>query len=195
MNRKILFSTISILSALALMSGATFAFFSSTATSTGNVFAAGTLTMQLDDNDEITPAATVVASFGGTSLAPGGAVSGFVSMHNSGSIAMAEVNLSSTETVLSSPDLAGKLNITSAKIGTESTCTTAPVDITLSFTNLGALNALGAPGFDLPSSALAAGATKYLCMTFTLDSGTDNTYQGKSITESFSFTGHQDLSQ
>ena len=194
MDRKIFISGLSILSALSLMSGATFAFFSSTATSTGNVFASGTLTLKLDDNNEEIPATTVTASFGnGTPvLAPGGSQSGFVSMHNDGSIDMAEVRLSSIETVSSSPDLAGKLNITSAKIGTESTCTSSPVDITGSFSSLATLNS---GGLDLPSSAISAGATKFLCMTFTLDSGTDDTYQGKSITETFTFVGHQDLSQ
>lgn len=190
-NSRILLSAASIAAAGALVIGATFAYFSSTATSTGNVFGAGTLTLLLDDNDDITPAATITASFGST-LAPGGSTSGFISMHNDGTIDMAEVNLSATETVTSSPDLAGKLDITSAKIGTESTCTTSPVDIGSSFTTLAVLNLAG---LDLPSSTIAAGATKYLCMTFTLNSGTDNTYQGKSITETFTFVGHQDLSQ
>lgn len=192
MNKKIFFSATSILAALALMGGSTFAFFSSTATSTGNVFASGTLNLLLDDNNEETPAATVTSSFGGTNLVPGGSVSGFVSMHNSGTIDLAEVHLSGNETVTSSPDLAGKLNITSAKIGTEQTCTTAPVDITGSFTTLAALNSAG---LDLPSSAISASGTKYLCMTFTFDSGADDTYQGKSITNTFTFVGHQDLSQ
>lgn len=192
MNKKIVISAMSILASLALMSGATFAFFSSSATSTGNVFSSGTLTLLLDDNNDVTPAATITSSFGGTNLVPGGSVSGFVSMHNDGSIDIAEVHLSGNETVTSSPDLAGKLDITSAKIGTESTCTSSPVDITSSFTTLAALNTAG---LDLPSSAITAGGTKYLCMTFTFNSGADDTYQGKSITNTFTFVGHQDLSQ
>lgn len=192
-NSRILLSAASIAAAGALVAGATFAFFSSTATSTGNVFASGTLNLLVDDTNESTPSATIAASFGGT-LAPGASTSGYVSMHNGGSIDMAEVNLSATETVLSSPDLAGKLNITSAKIGTEATCTTSAVDITVSggFTTLAALNAAGV---DLPSSAITAGADKFLCMTFTLDSATNDTYQGKSIAETFTFVGHQDMTQ
>lgn len=193
MNRSILLSILSIFAVVALVGGLTFAFFSSEATSTGNIFGSGTLTMLLDDNNESTPAATITASFGGT-LAPGGTTSGFVSMHNGGSIDMAEVNLKGVETITSSPDLANKLNITSAKIGTESTCTTSPNDVTGSFSTLAALNSDG-DGVDLPSSGIASLGTKYLCMTFTLDSGTDNTYQGKSITETFTFTGHQDFTQ
>lgn len=192
-NTKIALSALSIVAALSLMGGAAFAFFSSTATSTGNVFASGTLDLKLDDNDEATPSATVVTSLGGTNLAPGGSVSGFISMHNGGSIDMAEVNLGSTETTSSDPDLATKLNITLARIGTESTCTDSPVDVSASLP--GTLAGLNGGTFDLSSSAIAAGATKYLCMTFTLDSLTDDTFQGKSITETFTFKGHQDLSQ
>lgn len=58
-NRKIAFSGISILAALALIGGATFAFFSDIETSSGNTFTAGSLDLRidsechyfLDDND------------------------------------------------------------------------------------------------------------------------------------------------
>ena len=87
MNRKIFFSLISIFSTLAVVGGAAFAFFSSNASSNNNVFAAGTLNLKIDDVDEITPVATVSASFGGTNIVPGATASGFVSLHNDGSIA------------------------------------------------------------------------------------------------------------
>lgn len=188
-NRKILISGISILSALMLMGGATYAFFSSSATSTNNVFGAGTLTLLLDDNNEQS-AAAITASFGDT-LAPGASTSGFISMHNSGSINIAKVKLGTLETVTSTPDLAGKLNITAATIGDNQTCSTNPHSVT-GLTTLGALNGTT---ISMNNSDIAAGGTKYLCMTFTLDQGTDNTYQGKSITETFNFEGDQDLSQ
>jgi predicted ribosomally synthesized peptide with SipW-like signal peptide len=192
LNKQIALSAVSIFAAMSLMGGAAFAFFSDSATSTGNVFASGTLDLLLDDNDEVTPAATVTASFGGNGLVPGATSSGFLSLHNNGTVNIAEVKLSGTETETSSPDLATVLNITSAKIGTESTCTTAPVDITGSFSTLAALNTAG---FDLPSSAITAGSTKYLCMTFTMDATANNTFQGKTITETFTLEGHQDLTQ
>ena len=192
LNKKIALSAMSILASLALLGGATFAFFSSAGTSTDNVFGTGTLTLLLDDVDDTTPAATIDASFGDSSMAPGETTSGFISMHNDGSIDIVEVNLGATETVSSTPDLAEKLNITSAEIDTVSTCDDDPVDVSSSFTTLAALNSAD---FDLPSSDIAAGATKYLCMTFELDEGTDDTYQGKSITETFTFIGHQDLGQ
>ncbi len=193
MNTKIALSGLSIFAALALMGGATFAFFSGSATSVGNIFGSGTLILQLDDNDESTPVATVTASLGGSNLAPGATVSGSISMHNGGSVSIAEVNVGSTETVSSSPDLATKLNITAANIGTDSTCATGTVNVLSSMP--ATLAALNTTTVDLPSSGLTAGATKYLCLSLTLDSGTDDTFQSKSITETFNFIGHQDLSQ
>lgn len=49
MNTKIALSTLSIFSALALVGGATFAFFSDTETSTGNTFTAGSLDLKVDN--------------------------------------------------------------------------------------------------------------------------------------------------
>lgn len=197
-NSKIALSLASIAAAGALVAGATFAFFSSTATSTGNVFSTGQLTLLLDDSSEndLTPAATITASFGGT-LVPGGSTSGYISLHNGGSIDIAEVNLSTDETVPISPDtfdLASKLDITSATIGNDTACLVNPVPVS-GLTTLAAFNTLGSAGVDLPGSNLAVGATKYLCMTFTLNEGTGNDFQGKSITEDLTFIGHQSLSQ
>jgi predicted ribosomally synthesized peptide with SipW-like signal peptide len=194
MNKKIAFSMMSILTSLALMGGATFAFFSSTATSTGNVFATGSLTLLLDDNNESTPAATVTSSLGGT-LVPGSSTTGSISLHNGGSIKIAEVNIDSAQTVTSNPDLAEKLNITAAKIGDDDTCVTNTVDVKSTFPATLALLDSDTDGIDLPGTDLNPSQKKYLCLTLTLDSATDNTYQGKTITETFTFVGHQDLSQ
>jgi predicted ribosomally synthesized peptide with SipW-like signal peptide len=190
MNTKIALSILSIVATTGLIGGATYAYFFSTATSTGNVFGAGTLTLLLDDNNDTTPAATITASFGNT-LAPGDSTSGFISMHNSGSINIAKVKLGATETVTSDPDLAGKLNITTATIGDNQACDVNPHAVS----GLTTLAALNGTTISVNNSDIAAGSTKYLCMTFTLDSGTGNTYQNKSITETFSFEGDQDLSQ
>jgi spore coat-associated protein N len=192
MNKRIAFGGISIIAALALMAGATYAFFSDSATSTGNTFATGTLDLRLDDNNESTPASTITSSIGvGSSapLVPGGTVSGFISMHNAGSITIEEVNLGATQTGTSTPDLATMLNKTSALIGDDLTCTTNQVDVTASLP--ATLAGLNSTTVDLPSSSIAAGATKYLCLTYTLDPTTDDTFQGKSITETFTFIGHQ----
>lgn len=70
MNTKIAFRGLSILSALALMGGATFAYFSDTASSNGNVFSAGTLSMLLSDDNE-TDLTEVLATWGATGMEPG----------------------------------------------------------------------------------------------------------------------------
>jgi len=55
MNTKIALSGLSILSALVLVGGATFAFFSDVGTSSGNVFGAGTLNVDITDQNADTP--------------------------------------------------------------------------------------------------------------------------------------------
>jgi predicted ribosomally synthesized peptide with SipW-like signal peptide len=72
MNKKIALSAASIITSLALMSGAAFAFFSDTGTSSANVFSTGTLDLKLSDTGAgpETDQDSVTASFGGT-LVPG----------------------------------------------------------------------------------------------------------------------------
>lgn len=129
-------------------------------------------------------------------MAPGGTpVTGFISLHNSGSIAASNVVLDVTETSSSSPDLAGVLNVT-VKKGDDSTCTTNPTDLTPSWTTaLGGSAPLTLAEIrdgSVPSlPGLSASGTYYLCFTGQMDSTADNTYQGKSITETFTFTANQ----
>ena len=71
MKKKIALSLLSIVSALAIMGGATFAFFSSSGTSSGNTFVSGTLTLNLDDTDEDAVDNSVIASISSDNFAPG----------------------------------------------------------------------------------------------------------------------------
>jgi len=190
-------SGFSVVSALVLMGAGAYAFFSSSATSTGNIFDSGTLTLQLDDNNEVTPAATVTASIGGSNMAPGSTTSGFISMHNGGSIAIQAVDIKGTETVSSSPDLATKLLFDSVKTGDNSDCSTGASDITASLIAAiggSTLDKLNATEYEIPGG-LAVSATRYLCVTLKFDPTADNTFQGKTITETFTFVGDQDASQ
>jgi predicted ribosomally synthesized peptide with SipW-like signal peptide len=50
MNKKILFSTLTIFASLALITSATLAFFSDSETSTGNIFTAGVIDLQVDND-------------------------------------------------------------------------------------------------------------------------------------------------
>lgn len=71
LNSRIALSGLSIFAALALVGGATFAFFSDTGTSSENTFSSGTLDLKLSDDTPETDQDSVSASFGGSGLAPG----------------------------------------------------------------------------------------------------------------------------
>ena len=197
-NSRILLSAASIAAAGALVIGATFAYFSDTNSSTENVFASGTLDLQLDDNNESLSSANIAGSFGGTNLVPGGTpFSGFVSLHNNGTINASFVSLDVTETATSAPpDLAGVMNVTSVKTGSNNDCSTGATDLTSAWTTaLGGSTPLTLAEVrdgSVPSlPALNVLDTYYLCMTYQIDSGADNTYQGESGTETFAFTANQ----
>src|SRR3989344_915283 len=90
MNKKIALSAMSILTSLALLGGATFAFFSDEGTSTDNTFGAGTLDLLLD-NDGVTFLDDVTATFDVDGMAPGDSAAQEISFHNAGSISIAEI--------------------------------------------------------------------------------------------------------
>jgi spore coat-associated protein N len=99
MNTKIALSGLSIMAAMALMAGATFAFFSDSGTSTANTFSTGTLDLKLTDADQTTQD-SVTASFGG-SLVPGSCTGNqTLSLRNSGTVAAnhAEVKVANVVT-------------------------------------------------------------------------------------------------
>ena len=96
MNKKIALSAMSILASLALLGGATFAFFSDAGTSSNNVFATGTLDLKLSDSTPEVDQDNVTASFGSGALVPGSCTgSQTLNLKNTGTIAAdhAEVHL------------------------------------------------------------------------------------------------------
>lgn len=98
MNSKIALSGLSILASLALIAGATFAYFNDAGTSNTNVFAAGNLDLGLTDSDQ-TDQDNVLASFGGTNLAPGTCLDpATLSIKNFGTVAGNHIDLSATNT-------------------------------------------------------------------------------------------------
>lgn len=82
MKSKIAASLLVIALAAALMGGATFAYFTDTATNTGNMFSAGTLKIN------ITQPAQGAAIFNVPNMYPGQAVTGYVYVKNAGSLPM-----------------------------------------------------------------------------------------------------------
>ena len=97
MNHKILLSGLSIFSALVFTGAATFAFFSDEGTSSGNVFASGTMDMLLSDDDQ-TDLDDVNATWGLASD-PGDTFTGDLKIRNSGSTDADHLELKFTNTV------------------------------------------------------------------------------------------------
>lgn len=206
MNKRILLSSMSIFASLALVTGATFAFFSDSGTSTNNVFGAGDLVLQLDDVDEGFVDDTVTESLGVTDLAPGDSTEGFISLHNEGSVAAAEVVFGAG---LTSPDvtedLAGVLDL-EVKTGTDNTvCTdegatdhTSDINTAIGGIDGLQLSDLIAADYDsLPGLAADGdlGDTYYVCLTLTLQEDAGDAFQGASDTVDFGFTANQDVTQ
>lgn len=118
-NKKIATSFISIAAALMIAGGATFAFFSDTATSSGNVFAAGNLNMQLS-NDNTTFTENVTATLNATGMAPGTTFSGDLFVNNAGSVPANHIDIGFTNNItegaapgdVTTPSFASVLEIT-----------------------------------------------------------------------------------
>ncbi len=193
----------SILAAVGLLSGATFAFFTSSANSTANTFAVGSLDLDIDDNDQ-SVTQNVTASIVGSGMVPGGTpTSGFISLHNSGTVNIAEVEM--TTAIFESNDpgndsnLGDVINLTVLS-GDDNTCATNQIDHTGALaTQFGGtspltLSELNGQTFD-SFSGITVGGDKYICMTAQMDAAAGNTYQGDAISVDFNFIANQDSSQ
>lgn len=200
MNSKIAMSGLSILASFAIMGGATFAFFSSSATSTGNVFAAGNLVLQVDDANEAN-AAAVSASLNFTDLAPGvTSTKQYISLHKSGSLDIAEVELGATKTADDAdPDLLENVINLTVTTGDDNTCTTNGVDRTAAIAGATGNSLLPLTLGELIASDYDAlpglGSDYFVCFQGTMDATAGDEYQGDSVTVTMDFKGNQDVSQ
>ncbi len=195
MNGKIALSGLSILASLALIGGATFAYFSDVGASNNNVFGAGTFDLKLTNNNE--PALdNVSATWNGSDMAPGGAiVSATLNLKNSGTVAGHHVHLKATNTISDSGNdenlgpMSRHLKIT--------TLTYDGNDVLSSVTDK---NGNGQPDLEdlqtagdgiIIGSLTDTGSDHPLVMGVQLDSEANNTYQGDSVTSVFTVTLHQ----
>lgn len=193
-------SALSIFASLAIMGGATFAFFSNSGTSTDNVFGAGSLDLKLDDlNESFTD--NVSASLTFSNLAPGATASAqFISLHNGGSLPIAEVEMGATKTAHDGDGdaLEDVINLT-VLTGTDNTCTTGQVNQTGAIATVVGNNALPLTLGELIATDYDAlpglGSDYFVCFQATMDSGAGNEFQGDSVTVSMDFMGNQDVSQ
>lgn len=209
MNKKIALSAASILTSLALMSGAAFAFFSDTATSTNNTFGAGSLDLDIS-NTNSGFADDTSATFTVSNMIPGQIVAQDIFLTNAGSTAIAEVEmgLSSTATddaglPLDGSDLRDVLELRVFSSGTASgnscsgTEVTSVIDTAVDPTPDGILTMSDFTGdtYDALAIALAPAGTDSVCIEVKMTSTAGNIYQGDSATATFSFTGNQDITQ
>lgn len=197
-NRKIAMSGMSILASLALMGGATFAFFSDSGTSTGNTFSTGTLDLKLADADETTGTDSVTASFGSGSLVPGSCTGDqTLFLRNDGTIAAnhAEVRVSNVVTDTGSnatPDMDAYLRINKL--------TYDDVDVTGQITNNNISEFLDlndwATGSGLDNLSLTnLNSSHALVLDVCLDSSAPNEIQADSVLSTFTVDLNQNASQ
>ena len=198
MNTKIAMSAMSIVASLAIMGGATFAFFSSSATSTENVFATGSLVLGLSDTDQFDQA-TVAASFGGT-LAPGQCTGvQTLNLKNLGSVAAnhAEVAVANTVTdnaPTATPDMSTYLEIQSL--------TYDAVDVLVQIPNSNGNGLFDLDDWELNSATVLdnlpltdLGVNHPLAMNICLDESAPNEVQTDSVSSLFTVTWNQNVSQ
>ena len=96
--KKILGLTIAAVLVIGLVGGGTWAYFSDTEESAGNVFSSGTLDLGLANSGGTDPTGSVTATFGASALAPGStAGSGSLYVYNAGSIPMTSVTIDFSE--------------------------------------------------------------------------------------------------
>lgn len=199
MNSKIAMSGVSILASLAIMGGATFAFFSNTGTSSANTFSTGTLDLKLSDTDETTPVDTVTASFGSLTLVPGTCTGPqTLKLRNSGTIPAnhAEVHIANVVTDANSDavnDIDQFLRINTLTYDTVDQTSQFGNTNSTAFRDLGDWAANPTKLDDLPLTDL--GTDHSLVLDVCLDSSAGDTLQGDSVTSTFTVELNQDASQ
>lgn len=184
-NRQIAFSLLSIFAVLTLVSGVTFALFSSAASNNGNTFGAGTLTLKINGagGSSSTPVFNV------SSAAPGDTSSQVIELSNAGTIAAASTKLTSiglTPSPTPPPNLGDKLTLDlyndvndNGSIDGGDTLINSAHLTDASWTNLSL-------GF-----ALTASGHHKVIAKITFDSDADNTYQGTGASFNFNFLANQ----
>ena len=182
-NRRIIASGLSIVSALAVMGGATFAFFSSSATSNANTFGTGDLVLKING-----AAGIATGPFAVTGAAPGTSSTQKLKLSNTGSVAASSVKVNLITMGGANPTLGDVLtleffndaNDDGIQDGGETVLGTAHLTDGV-WTN-----------YTLPGVTVAgSGGTYNLGATVTFDSGADNSYQGNNATFSIEFVATQ----
>src|SRR3954454_16708827 len=190
-GRKLLL-TIAVLGATASIAGlGTFATFTSS-TSASHTVSSGTVTVALGATGASTNRLTVDA----TAIAPGDTIQRSVDLINQGTLNLASVMLTAAATTSSvlDTDATNGLQIVIDKCSAAWTEAGPPYTDTCSGSTSSVLTsrAVIQSGVTLNNlSSLTAGSTDHLRVTLTLPSGAGNSFQNKSSTLQYTFTGTQ----
>ena len=190
-GRKLL-ATAAILGAAASISGlGTFATFTSS-TSASHTVSSGTVTIALGATGASTNRLTVDA----TAIAPGDTIQRSVDLINQGTLNLASVTLTTAATTSSvlDTDATNGLQIVVDKCSAAWTESGPPYTYTCSGSTSSVLTtrAVIQSGVALSNlNSLTAGSTDHLRVTLTLPSGAGNSFQNKSSTIQYTFTGTQ----
>jgi spore coat-associated protein N len=187
-----LLATVAVIGAAASIAGlGTYATWTSS-TSENHTISSGTVTIALG----ATGAATNRLNVGASALAPGDTVQRSVDLTNSGSIDLAGVTLTTTASPSSllDTDATNGLQMVVDKCSVAWTEAGPPFTYTCSGSTSSVLASRAVIGSNLSLSNLGVttpGATDHLRVTLTLPSGADNSFQNKSSTITYAFTGTQ----
>ncbi|UCD08430.1 MAG: hypothetical protein JSU79_08725 [Dehalococcoidales bacterium] len=194
--KKILGLTIAAILVIGLVGGGTWAYFSDTEETTGNVFSAGTLDLGVANVSGTNPTGSTTATFGTSDLAPGStAGSGTLYVNNEGSIPMTSVNVSFslasfTENTPNTVDdwdgVADTDNLTKMIITTDVKWGGVDV-VALENQSIADLIALGETNL----GSLAADEEKALFIEWTFSATATNGCQGDSVDLTISLEGNQ----
>jgi spore coat-associated protein N len=183
--RKILLSLAALGAAASIAGLGTFATFTSS-TSTSNTIASGTLSLTAPFSRLGT---------GASPIAPGDTMQRALDLSYSGTISFASATLttSASPSSLLDTDASNGLQIAIDKCSQAWTEAGPPYTYTCggSTSTVLASRALVGSGIALSNLTLTAGSTDHLRVTLTFPSGADNTFQNKSSTVSYTFTGSQ----
>jgi hypothetical protein len=191
MNSRIVSSLFSI-ATLTMATGAmTYAFFSDTGSSTANVFAAGTMDLQLSSNGG-TAANDVTATWTASNMAPGGSVvDGTLRLRNSGSVSGHHAHVA---VVNSGAVMAPYLEVTFLEYDGASiigSITDVNSNTIIDLDDWAQLNA----GAGIQVALADLNVYHPLQVKVRLASIAPNSVQGESVTSAFNVTLHQDATQ
>lgn len=207
LNRRIAISTMSILGSLAIMAGATFAFFSDTASSSNNTFGASNLNLQIANPGDAAFSEDVSATFNFNDIAPGLTKAATLSFSNAGTTSIAEIAMGVTTSSLVNNGNGDIRNVLTMRVfsggSTDgNTCvggtdqTTVIEGVVGNSDTVLTLNEFSSKTYDSLAIALPnPGSTGQVCIEIGMDANAGNIYQGDSVNAAFSFIAHQDATQ